>query len=69
MEFVQSENSNVEIKWQKYSSLAYTGLATCNGILFGILPHCILDISVGTEDCNANFVQNDENMVTNILMH
>jgi len=28
-----------------------------------------LDISVGVEDYNSNFVQNDENMVVNILMH
>jgi hypothetical protein len=69
LEFIQSENSNIEIKWQKYSSTTHTGLATCNSVLFGILSHCVLDISVGAEDCNSNFVQNDENMVTNILMH
>ena len=28
-----------------------------------------MDISIGTQDCNSNFVQNDENMVVNILMH
>ena len=32
-------------------------------VLFGILSHCVLDISIGAEDCNSNFVQNDENMV------
>jgi hypothetical protein len=69
LEFIQSENSNIEIKWQKYSSKTHTGLATCNSVLFGILSHCVLDISVGAEDCNSNFVQNDRNMVTNILMH
>jgi hypothetical protein len=69
LEFIQSENSNIEIKWQKYSSVNHTGLATCNSVLFGILTHCVLEISVGAEDCNSNFVQNDENMVTNILMH
>jgi len=37
--------------------------------LFGILSHCVLDISVGVKDCNGNFVQDDENMVANILMH
>lgn len=69
LEFIQSENSNIEIKWQKFASSTHTGLATCNSVLFGILSHCILDISVGAEDCNGNFVQNDENMVVNILMH
>jgi len=69
LEFIQSENSNIEIKWQKYASVNHTGLATCNSVLFGILSHCVLEISVGAEDCNSNFVQNDENMVTNILMH
>lgn len=69
LEFIQSENSNIEIRWQKFASPTHTGLATCNTVLFGILSHCVLDISIGDEDCNGNFVQNDENMVTNILMH
>ena len=69
LEFIESENSNIEIKWQKYASTTHTGLATCNSVLFGILSHCVLDISIGAEDCNSNFVQNDENMVVNILMH
>lgn len=69
LDFIQSENSNIEIKWQKYASVNHTGLATCNGVLFGMLTHCVLEISVGAEDCNSNFVQNDEDMVTNILMH
>ena len=69
LEFIESENSNIEIRWQKYASTTHTGLATCNSVLFGILSHCVLDISIGAEDCNSNFVQNDENMVVNILMH
>ena len=69
LEFIESKNSNIEIKWQKYASSTHTGLATCNSVLFGILSHCVLDISIGAEDCNSNFVQNDENMVVNILMH
>ena len=68
LEFIESENSNIEINWQKYESSTHTGLATYNTILFGILSHCILDISVEVEDYNSNFVQNDENMVVNILM-
>ncbi len=69
LEFIQSQNSNIEIRWQVYASSTHTGLATCSSVLFGILNHCVLDISVGTDDCNGNFVQDDENMVTNILMH
>ena len=69
LKFIQSENSNIEIRWQEFSSSTHTGLATCNSVLFGILSHCVLDISVGAKDCNDNFVQNDENMVANILMH
>jgi hypothetical protein len=69
LEFIQSENSNIEIKWQAYASSTHTGLATCSSVLYGILNHCVLDISVGVEDCNGNFVQDDENMVANILMH
>ena len=69
LEFIESKNSNIEINWQKYASSTHTGLTTCNSVLFGILSHCILDISVGVEDCNSNFVQNDKNMIVNILMH
>ncbi|MBT8172437.1 MAG: matrixin family metalloprotease [Nitrosopumilus sp.] len=69
LKFVESENPNIEIKWQEFSSPTHTGLATCNSVLFGILSHCVLNISVGSLDCNENFIQNDENMVTNILMH
>ena len=69
LEFIQSENSNIEIRWQTYASSTHTGLATCSSVLFGILSNCVLDISVGVEDCNGNFVQDDENMVANILMH
>jgi len=69
LEFIQSENSNMEIRWQVYASSTHTGVATCSSVLFGILSHCVLDISVGVEDCNGNFIQDDENMVTNILMH
>ncbi len=69
LEFIQSENSNIEIKWQTYAASTHTGLATCTTVLFGVLSHCVLDISVGVEDCNGNFVQDDENMVANILMH
>jgi len=69
LKFIQSENSNLEIKWQVYASSTHTGLATCNSVLYGILSHCVLDISIGVEDCSGNFVQNDENMVSNILMH
>lgn len=69
LEFIQSENSNIEIRWQAYASSTHTGLATCSSVLYGILNHCELDISVGVEDCNGNFVQDDENMVANILMH
>ncbi len=69
LKFIKSENAVIEIKWQKYSSSTHTGLATCNSVLFGILRHCVLNISVGSVDCNENFIQNDENMVANILMH
>ena len=69
LEFIQSENSNIEIRWQTYASSTHTGLATCSSVLFGILSNCVLVISVGVEDCNGNFVQDDENMVANILMH
>jgi len=67
--FTESDNSNVEIRWQSHASKTHSGLATCNSALFGVLNHCVLDISVGDEDCNGNYVQNDENMVSNIIMH
>ena len=68
LEFIQSENSYIEIKWQMYPSPTHIGLATCTS-MFGVADHCTLDISVGNNDCNDNFIQSDENMVANILMH
>lgn len=69
LEFIQSENSNIEIRWQVHASSTHTGLATCSTVLFGIFSHCVLEISVGVNDCNGNFIQDDQNMVANILMH
>lgn len=69
LDFIESDDPNIEIRWQTYASKTHSGLATCNSVLFGLLSHCILDISVGDEDCSGNYVQNDENMVTNIIMH
>lgn len=69
LDFIESDDPNIEIRWQTYASKTHSGLATCNSALFGLLSHCILDISVGDEDCSGNYVQNDENMVTNIIMH
>ncbi|HEY4681532.1 MAG TPA: matrixin family metalloprotease [Nitrosarchaeum sp.] len=69
LDFVESDDPDIEIRWQVYASETHSGLATCNSALFGILNHCVLDISVGDEDCSGNYVQNDENMVSNIIMH
>ena len=69
LKFVESSSPDVQIRWQSHASETHSGLATCNSALFGVLNHCYLDISVGNEDCNGNYVQNDENMVANIIMH
>ena len=69
LSFVESENPEVLIRWQVYAPETHTGLATCNFALFGVLNQCVLDISVGDEDCSGNYIQNDENMVANIIMH
>lgn len=69
LDFVESVDPDIEIRWQAYASETHSGLATCNSALFGLLNHCVLDISVGDEDCNGHYVQNDENMVSNIIMH
>lgn len=69
LRFIESSNPDVQIRWQAYASDTHSGLATCKSALFGVLNHCYLDISVGDEDCNGNYVQNDENMVANIIMH
>lgn len=69
LNFVESEKPDVIIRWQVYASETHSGLATCNSMLFGIFNQCVLDISVGDEDCSGKYVQNDENMVSNIIMH
>ncbi|MCL1123375.1 matrixin family metalloprotease [Shewanella surugensis] len=77
LKFIQSDNPSIEIKWQKYASRTHLGLATCMSV--GLKSeksvdlrqpeHCTLDISLGASDCRGRFVQSDENMITNILMH
>jgi hypothetical protein len=37
LEFIQSENSNIEIRWQVHASPTHTGLATCSTVLMTIL--------------------------------
>ena len=69
LNFVESEKPDVIIRWQVYASETHSGLATCNSMLFGILNQCVLDISVGDEDCSGKYIQNDKNMVSNIIMH
>jgi hypothetical protein len=69
LNFIESNDPDVEIRWQVHASETHSGLATCNSALFGVLNHCILDISLGDEDCSGNYIQNDENMVSNIIMH
>lgn len=69
LDFVESDDPDIEIRWQVYASETHSGLATCNSTLFGILNQCVLDISLGDEYCNGNYVQNDENMVSNTIMH
>ena len=51
LNFVESDDPDIEIQWQVYVSKTHSGLSTCNSALFGILNHCVLDISVGDEDC------------------
>ena len=69
LNFIESDKPDFIIRWQVYASDTHSGLATCNSMLFGILNQCVLDISVGDEDCSGKYVQNDENMVSNIIMH
>ncbi len=69
LKFIESKNPEIEINWQKYRSPTHTGRATCTSFSYESANHCVLDISLGTNDCNSNFLQNDENMTTNIIMH
>ncbi|WP_299003781.1 matrixin family metalloprotease [uncultured Shewanella sp.] len=67
--FIESDNPSIEIKWQKYASSTHLGLATCLSTGAEKPKHCVLDISLGARNCQGQFVQSDENMVTNIIMH
>lgn len=67
--FIESDNPSIEIKWQKYASSTHLGLATCLSTGAEKPKHCVLDISLGAQNCQGQFVQSDENMVTNIIMH
>ncbi|WP_298770025.1 matrixin family metalloprotease [uncultured Shewanella sp.] len=67
--FIESNNPSIEIKWQKYASSTHLGLATCLSTGKEQPKHCVLAISLGARNCQGQFVQSDENMVTNIIMH
>lgn len=68
LKFIRSNTPSIDIHWQKYASPSHLGLATCTSSR-GKRKHCVLDISLGASDCRNRFVQSDENMITNILMH
>ncbi|WP_299494373.1 matrixin family metalloprotease [uncultured Shewanella sp.] len=67
--FLPSKDPSIEIKWQKYASSTHLGLATCLSTGENKPKHCVLDISLGARNCQGQFVQSDENMVINIIMH
>ena len=67
LRFVESAAPDVEIRWQAMPHSGHTGLATCSTTLG--YASCVLEISLGAADCRGGFVQGDENMVGNILMH
>jgi hypothetical protein len=70
IEFVKVENfPDIEIIWDTYSSSTHSGLATCYDNLLGISGNCVLNISLGEDDCSDNYVQGEKEMVANTIMH
>ena len=64
-----TENLFIEIKWHKYVKDVHVGLATCEGFDEINNHYCIVDVYLGEDDCNENYVQQDVNAVTEIIMH
>ena len=67
--FVESDDPDMVIRWPKHTPMSHSGLATCDLLPSGEPFYCILDISLGGNDCRDNYVQMDENMITNTIMH
>ena len=69
IEFVESNNPEIVIQWIVFKQPGQTEVATCDLGPDGTPFYCVLDITLGGMDCNDDYVQMDENMVANSIMH
>ena len=68
---VFSEVSNspfITINWLEYEQKDHVGMATCDYVNENITI-CILDITLGADDCTGEYVQKTVNTVSNTIMH
>ena len=70
IEFIETDDSpHMVINWKIYEAETHQGVANCIFYDNGDVRDCELDISLGQNDCNGNYVQQDVNNVSNTIMH
>jgi len=60
----QSDDANLIFVWEKVAPETHLGMAS-----LGTFYRNNIEIALGTFDCNRNYVQHDENMLMNTMMH
>ena len=70
IKFVETNDfPHMTINWEIHGSQTHQGRASCVVDLHGDQRNCVLDISLGDNDCNGNYVQKDVDRVSNTIMH
>ena len=70
IEFVETNDSpHMTINWKIHGTQTHQGLASCTYYENGDIRDCVLDISLGDNDCNGKYVQQDVNNISNTIMH
>jgi len=70
IEFIETNDSpHIVINWKVYEAESHQGVANCIFYENNDVRDCELDISLGQNDCNGKYVQQDVNNVSNTIMH
>lgn len=67
--FVESNDTNVVIKWHLHPADEWAGLATCDYDHNDNITECVVDISIGGSRCGGGYVQTETMDLANLIMH
>ncbi|RNJ80615.1 MAG: hypothetical protein D9C04_00745 [Nitrosopumilus sp. B06] len=69
IKFVESNDTNVIIKWQLEPTDKWAGLATCDYDYNGYATECVINITIGGIHCDGSYVQTETSDLANLIMH